>query len=106
MEPGSTPRIILTLVLALLALWIAVTVAAGDQAALRFAILAVLGLAGARLLQANEPAAALTAAGSLALALGAASGISVAAPGPGPYVIAAAIAVLASAFVPARRVGT
>jgi hypothetical protein len=105
MEPGSTPRIVLTLVVALFALWIAVSVAAGDRAALTFAILAVIALAGARLLQAREPSAALAGAVCLALALGAAAGITDDNPGPAPYVIAAAIAVLASWFAPAERVG-
>ncbi len=106
MEPGSTPRIILTLVVGILALWVAVTVAAGDQAALRFAILAVIGLAGARLLQAREQTVSLTALACLALAIGAAAGITAETPGSAPYVLATAIAVIASVFVPAERVGT
>jgi hypothetical protein len=106
MEPGSTPRLILTVVVGILALWVAVTVAAGDQASLRFAILAVIGLAGARLLQAREQTASLTAAACLALAIGAAAGITDETTGPAPYVLAAAIAIITSVFVPARRVGT
>jgi hypothetical protein len=106
MAPGSTPRIILTLVVGILALWVAATTAAGDQASLRFAILAVIGLAGARLLQASEQAASLTALACLALAIGAAAGITAETPGPAPYVLAAAIAVITSVFVPVQRVGT
>jgi hypothetical protein len=106
MEPGSTPRLILTVVVGLLALWIAVTVAAGDQAALRFAVLAVIGLSGARLLQAREQTASLTAVACLALAIGAAAGITDDTPGAAPYVLAATIAVITSVFVQAQPVGT
>ena len=106
MGPGSTPRIILTVVAGLFSLWIAVTVATGDDAALRFAVLAVLGLGGARVLQAREQSASMTAISSLALALGAAAAIVGGEPGPAPYVIAAAIAAAGSAFSPAQRIGT
>ena len=106
MEPGSTPRIILTVVTGLFSLWIAVTVATGDQASLRFAVLAVLGLGGARVLQAREQAASMTAISSLALALGAAAAFTGDDPGLTPYVIAAAIAAAGSALSPAQRIGT
>jgi len=106
MGPGSTPRIILTVVAGLFSLWIAVTVATGDDAALRFAVLAVLGLGGARVLQAREQSVSMTAISSLALALGAAAAIVGGEPGPAPYVIAAAIAAAGSAFSPAQRIGT
>ncbi len=70
MQPGSTPRIILTIVTALLALYIGVSVASGEGAPLRFAALATIGLTASRLLQGADRAVSLTAASGLALALG------------------------------------
>ena len=71
MQPGSTPRIILTIVVALICLYLAVSIATGDGAPLRFAVMVVLVLAGARLLLGSGRAAALTASSGLALALAA-----------------------------------
>jgi hypothetical protein len=71
MQPGSTPRIILTIVTALLALYVGVSVATGDGAPLRFAVVAAIVLTAGRMLQGSERAAALTAASGLALALAA-----------------------------------
>ncbi|TME01307.1 MAG: hypothetical protein E6I69_13635 [Chloroflexi bacterium] len=73
---------------------------------MRFAVLAVLGLGGARVLQAREQAASMTAISSLALALGAAAAFTGGDPGLTPYVIAAAIAAAGSALSPAQRIGT
>ncbi len=72
-QPGSTPRIILTLVIGLVSLYVAASLSNGDGAAMRFASLASMALAGARLLQGSERAAALTGASALVLALGASS---------------------------------
>jgi hypothetical protein len=71
MQPGSTPRIILTILIGLAALYIAASLSSGDGAAMRFAALVAIALAGARILQGSEQAAALTAASALVLALGA-----------------------------------
>ena len=79
MQPGSTPRIILTIVIGLLSLYLALSISTGDGGALRFAALASIALTSARLLQGADRAAALTAASALALALGAASAIAPAA---------------------------
>jgi hypothetical protein len=90
MPPGSTPRLILCVASALVALWIALGITGGDSPALRFAVLVVIGLAGARVLASADPQVQLTAAATLALAVGAASGL-----GGGdlwPYVAAAAVA--------------
>jgi hypothetical protein len=90
MPPGSTPRLILCVASALVALWIALGITSGDSPALRFAVLVVIGLAGARVLASADPQVQLTAAAILALAVGAASGL-----GGGdvwPYVAAAAVA--------------
>src|SRR2546429_7317499 len=48
MPPGSTPRLVLCIAAGLLALWIAFSVTTGAGAALRFAVMTVLGLGGAR----------------------------------------------------------
>jgi hypothetical protein len=97
MQPGSTPRIILTVVIGLVALYFAASLSPGDGAAARFAPLASIALAGARLLQGTERAAALTAASALALALGAGAmlGLSDSLPAA---VIAAVIAAWVSAL--------
>ncbi len=74
MQPGSTPRLLLTVVVALVALWLALAVTTGASAGFRFAVLTVLVLLGGRLLEAAEPAAMLTAIAGVALALGIVSG--------------------------------
>jgi hypothetical protein len=92
MQPGSTPRIILTIVIGLVALYITASLSNGDGAAIRFASLAAIALAGARLLQGLERAAALTAAAALVLALGAGSLL-----GPSGSLPAAVVAALITA---------
>jgi len=74
MQPGSTPRLLLTVVVALVALWLALAVTTGASAGFRFAVLTVLVLLGGRLLEAAEPAAMLTAIAGVALVLGIVSG--------------------------------
>jgi hypothetical protein len=76
MPSGSTPRLLLAVVAGLLALWVAASVSIGPGGPLRFASLALLGLMGATVLQAREPAVAATAAAGLALAVGAAAAIA------------------------------
>jgi hypothetical protein len=92
MPPGSTPRLILSVVAGILALWIAASVTNGAGAPLRYAALVVLGLMGARVLTATAPAVVLTAVAALALAVAVASGLAPAGPGPAPYVAGALIA--------------
>jgi hypothetical protein len=93
MPPGSTPRLVLSISGGLLALWIATSVMTGDGAPLRFAVLSVVGMMGARLLMTDcEPAAALTALVALALSVAIGSGISDTGLGPSPYIAAALIA--------------
>ena len=70
MQPGSTPRLLLTVVVALVVLWLTLAVTTGDTAGFRFAALAALLLLGARLLEAAEPTALLTAMAGVALVLG------------------------------------
>jgi hypothetical protein len=93
MPPGSTPRLILSIVGGLLALWIATSVMTGPGAPLRFAALSVLGLMGARaLVTESEPAALLTALAALALSVAMASGLAATGAGPSLYIVAGLIA--------------
>ena len=71
MPAGSTPRLILTVVAALITLWFATAVTSGDGAGLRFAVTVLLVMLVLRLPLGAEPAAAATAASGIALALGA-----------------------------------
>jgi len=99
MPPGSTPRLILVVVGGILSLWVAVSVASGPDAGLRFASLAVLGLSAARLLQGTRPVPVLAASAGLAIALAGASALVGTDAGFAPYLIGAAIAA-GVAFLP------
>ena len=90
MPPGSTPRLILCVASALIALWIALGITSGESAALRFAVLVVIVLAGARVLSSTDPHVQLTAGAVLALAIGAAAGLAGA--DLWPYAAAATVA--------------
>ena len=92
MPPGSTPRFILCIGGGLLALWIALGVTSGHSSALRFAVLTVAGLSGARALSSEEPAVLLTAVVLLALAVSAAAGLADGSPSIWTYLLAAALA--------------
>lgn len=76
MQPGSTPRVVLVVAAGIIALYFAASVATGAGAGTRFALLVVIGLAAARVLEGNEPASALTAASALALAIGATAALA------------------------------
>ncbi len=99
MPPGSTPRLILAVVGGVLALWVAASVTTGPDAPLRFAVIAVLALMAARLLQGHSATSVLTAAAGLTLVLGAASQLGPNEAGIAPYLLAALIAAGAS-FLP------
>jgi len=101
MPPGSTPRLVLCIAAGLLALWIAFSVTTGAGAALRFAVMTVVGLAGARVLSSDEPSVLLTALGLLALAIAAITGMGEAWQGPWPYV-AAGLFAAAVGWLPVR----
>ncbi|TMB96319.1 MAG: hypothetical protein E6J40_10110 [Chloroflexi bacterium] len=92
MPPGSTPRLILAAVGAILALWFAASLTTGPHAPLRFACVAVLGLAAGRVLQGNAGASVLSAAAALAIALASASALAPNDPGFAPYLIGGVIA--------------
>lgn len=71
MPAGSTPRLILTIVAGLIALWIAAAVTGVGDAGLRFAVPAVLAVLVLRVMLAADSAAACTVASGIALTLGA-----------------------------------
>src|ERR1700682_1152001 len=74
MPAGSTPRLVLCVGSGVLGLWIAAAVTAGPGGALRFAVLVVLGLIGARALSSRELHVVLAGIAGLALAVGGAPG--------------------------------
>jgi hypothetical protein len=92
MPAGSTPRLVLCIGSGLLGLWIAAVVTLGPGSALRFAILVVLGLLGARVLSSSELHVVLAGIAGLALALGAAPGLDLLADGTVPDVAGGLIA--------------
>lgn len=98
MPAGSTSRLILVIAAGVLALWVAISVTSGPSASVRFAAPAVIGLMGARMLTAHDPAALMTAVAAMALAVATAAGLAATTPGLGPYIVAALIAVGASAL--------
>jgi hypothetical protein len=102
MPAGSTPRLVLCIASALLALWVAASVTTGTGAPLRFAVLVVLGLMGARVLASREIAVVLTSIACLALALAAGTGLAATSTGPVPDIIGGLVAA-GVMFVP--RVG-
>jgi hypothetical protein len=70
MPPGSTPRLVLCIAAGLFALWVGAAVMTGPGSPMRFAVLLVAGLMGARVLGGEERSVLLTATGLLALAMG------------------------------------
>jgi hypothetical protein len=102
MPPGSTPRLLLCVASALIALWIAASVTTGPGTQLRFAVLVVLGLMGARVLASRVNAVVLSSIAGFALALAAAPSLGATSPGPGPDVIGGLIAA-GVLFLPAGR---
>ncbi len=92
MPAGSTPRLVLCIAAALLALWIAAGLTTGPDAPLRFAAMVVIGLSAARVLGADEAPILLTATGLLALVIALAAGLDQTASAPWPFLAAAIIA--------------
>ena len=103
MPAGSTPRLVLCVAGGLVALWVGAAVMTGPGGGLRFSVLAVLVLAGSRLLSSDNPWVAQSALAAIALAVGAAAGLATGAPGVWPYIAAAAVAA-AAVWVPHRTV--
>lgn len=92
MPAGSTPRLVLCIGTGLLGLWVATTVTIGPGAGMRFAVLVVLGLTGARVLSSSDLHVVLVGIAGLALALGAAPGLEVPSGGIVPDIAAGLIA--------------
>ncbi len=101
MPPGSTARLILCIASGLLALWLAASVTTGTGAPLRFAVMVVLGLMGARILMSREAPVVLTGLAAVALVLGVAPGLALDPPGSIPAIVGGLIAA-GVMFVPAR----
>lgn len=76
MPAGSTPRLVLCVASGLLALWVAASVTSGGGESLRFCVLVVLGMMGARVLMSRQLSVALAATACFALALAMAPGLS------------------------------
>jgi len=101
MPAGSTPRVVLCVAVALAALWTALSLTFGGDAALRFAVFAVVGLAVARVLSNDQVPGVLSAVALMPLAVAAATGFGVQAGGL-VYIAAAAIAA-AVPWLPLRK---
>jgi len=93
MPPGSTPRLILATVSALIALYLAAVITEGPGAGFRFAVPAVIAVLALRLLLGADRAAAGAAASGIALALGVGSLLST---GGAPEATCIAAAVVAA----------
>jgi hypothetical protein len=81
MPPGSTPRVILSIVVLALAAFVSVSLVGGRMPWLELAALACAGLGGGRLFGAPRRAPALAAAALMALGIGATSDFAAAATG-------------------------
>ncbi len=92
MPAGSTPRLVLCIASGLLALWVAASLTTGTGAPLRFTVLVVVGLMGARIQMSREAPVVMTAIAAFALALGVAPGLAPTAPGPVAAIVGALIA--------------
>jgi len=101
MPAGSTPRLVLCVAGGMVALWVGVGVMSGDHGGLRFAVIVVIGLAGARVLASEDSWTLLTAVSVLALAIAAAVGFGAGTANIAPYVFAAVIAAT-STWIPIR----
>jgi len=80
MPAGSTPQLVLCVGAGLLSLWIGASVTSGGGASLRIAVLAVIGMMGARVLGARQPDVVLSCVAGLVLAVAAASSLAASSP--------------------------
>ena len=100
MPAGSTPRLVTCVAGGLFALWVGVAVTSGAGGAVRFAVMATIGLAGARVLWSEERSVLLTAVAAIAIAIAVASAMAPQAAGIWPYAAAAVIAAGTAVLVP------
>lgn len=98
MPAGSTPRLVLCVAAGILALWVALAVMQGGGGASRFAAMAAIGLAGARLISSDVGEVVEAALSVLALAVGLVAGLASGSPGVWPYLAAAAVAAVATSI--------
>jgi hypothetical protein len=109
MPAGSTARLILCIASGLVALWVASAVTTGTGAPLRFAVLVLPALMGARMLMSRQAQVVLTGIASLALVLAVAPGLAPGSRGSIPAIVGGLIAA-GVMFVPraarAEKVGT
>lgn len=98
MQTGSTPRLLLTIVAGVIALWLGLAATSGESAGFRFAVLAALPLLAGRALQAAAPAVLQTALAGLALLLGVVSTAGPNRVGIAAYAIAALVVAGTSAL--------
>lgn len=101
MPAGSTPRLVLCVAGGLLALWVGLAVMTGEGAGLRFAVMSVIGLTGARALATEDTAAVQTAFALLAMGVAAGAAIGASAVDVWPY-LGAAIVAAAVTWAPGR----
>lgn len=99
MPAGSTARLVLCIGSGLVALWVAALVTTGPGAPLRFAVLVVLGLMGARILASGEISVVLTGIAGFALALAAAPGLAATSQGDVPDIVGG-LAAVGVMFIP------
>lgn len=104
MPAGSTPRTVLCVATALVALWLALVITTGSGAGLRFAAVVCLVLAAARILWSDEGVVELTAVGVLALAVGVASAADSRDVTVWPY-LAGGVVAAGTGWIPQRKSG-
>lgn len=99
MPAGSTPRLVACVAGGLVALWVGFAVMTGAGGGVRFAAMAAIGLAGARVLWTEDASVVRTALAVLAPAMAVAASLAAIAPGVWPYAAAALVAG-AAAWIP------
>jgi hypothetical protein len=102
MPAGSTPRTVLCVATALVALWLALVITTGSGAGLRFAAVVCLVLAAARILWSDDGVVELTAVGVLALVVGVASAVGSRDVTVWPY-LAGGVVAAGTGWIPQRK---
>ncbi|HEY0829784.1 MAG TPA: hypothetical protein VGE99_01500 [Candidatus Dormibacteraeota bacterium] len=92
MPAGSTPRLVLCLAAALIALWVGAAVTSGPGGALRFTAMLVIGLSGARMVGGEGAPVLLTASGLMAFGIALASTLGGGTLEPWPFLAAGILA--------------